>query len=199
MNSNIMKGTILHIKNMVCDRCIMAIKNTLTSLGVQISHVELGYAQVKIPEAVSWEAIASELNELGFELLQDKDMVLLEQIKLAVIRFLQMPPAEKETLSLSKFIASSVGKNYYYVSKLFSKVEGRTIEQYYIQLRVEKVKELIDYDEMSLGQIAAQLGYSSVHYLSSQFKKVTGISVSAYRKSTSGKGGFPMRTPIDKV
>lgn len=194
-----MDKTQLHIKNMVCDRCIMVIKSELEALGIQVFHIELGYAQVSMPNNISQETIASRLNVIGFELLLDKGTILIEQTKLAAIDYLQIPTTEKQVKTLSKFIALRIGKNYNYVSKLFSKIEGRTIEQYYIHLRIEKAKELIDYDELSLGQIATKLGYGSVHYLSSQFRKVTGVSITGFKKGNVGKGNLPLRRPVDKV
>lgn len=184
---------------MVCARCTMIIKKELESLGIKVLDIELGYAVVSIPEKVSRDVITSRLKTFDFELLLDKEAILIEQTKLAAIDFLQTPTAKKQIKTLSKFIEFRVGKNYSYISKLFSKLEDRTIEQYFIQLRIEKAKELIDYDELSLAQIATLLGYSSTPHLSSQFKKVTGVSVSAYKKYKLGKGDFPKRTALDKV
>ena len=91
-------------------------------------------------------------------------------------------------MSLSKFISKSIGRDYSSLSKLFSKEVGQTLEHYYILLRIERVKELLDYDELNVSEIARKLGYSSVHYLSAQFRKITGVSVTTYRKNTDTIG-----------
>lgn len=192
-----MKSITLHIKNMVCSRCIMIVRNELEALGANVFSVELGYASVCLPRELPMEKVVRKLQEYEFDLIKDQDTIILEQTKIAMIAFLHMPHSERVQQSLSQFISYRVGKNYNYISKLFSKQINTTIEQYFIQLRIEKAKELLDYDELSLGQIANQLGYSSVQYLSSQFKKVMGISVSSYKKKMKSKA--PLRKPLDKI
>lgn len=183
-----MEKVILHIKNMVCPSCITVISNELNNLGVEFEIEKLGEVTVFNPNSVEKEAIRQALEKHGFELIQDKETLIVEQIKLAVNDLIQLDKSATTNLRNSDYIAQKVGKSYYSLSKLFSKHEHITIEKYIIHQKIEKVKELLSYDEMNLSEIASQLGYSSVHHLSSQFKSVTGISVNAYKEARD-KGG----------
>ncbi len=189
----------LHIKNMVCSCSIMVVKNELESLGVRVTEIELGYATILRPKEVSKAMIAARLQPFELELLPEQTTIMIEETKIAVLQYLQMPSPKKASKNLSQYIADEVGRNYNSLSKLFSKKEGKTIEQYYIQLKVEKVKEFLDYDELSSGQIAIKLGYSSVHHLSSQFKKVSGLSVTAFKKRLKTASLPTLRIPLDKL
>ncbi len=177
-----MKVINLNIKNMVCSRCILVVTNTLTELGAQILTIRLGYASIQMPQSLTKEVIESRLNTYGLELLEDKEEVLMEQIRFGVLRYLELLESPSKVVMLSDFLAHEIGKNYNFLSKLFSRGKSITIEAYYINKRVGRVKELIKYDELNLSEIAIKLGYSSVHYLSSQFKRVTGFSVSDYKE-----------------
>ncbi len=177
-----MKTINLNIKNMVCPRCILVIQNELQDLGATVSTIQLGRATVQIPTTLTRATIAARLNTYGFELLEDKEEILLEQIKLGIQHYIELLENSTKETMLSDFLAHEVGKNYNFLSKLFSKSEGLTIEAYYINKRIDRVKELLQYDELNLSEIAIKLGYSSVHYLSSQFKRVTGLSVSDYKE-----------------
>lgn len=167
---------------MVCPRCILVVKNTLTELGANVLTIRLGYVSIQIPQNVSKDIIESQLNTYGFELLEDKEEVLMEQIRLGIQRYLEQLESTSKEVMLSDFLAHEIGKNYNFLSKLFSRNKGITVEAHYINKRVDRVKELIKYDELNLSEIAIKLGYSSVHYLSSQFKRVTGLSVSDYKE-----------------
>nr|WKN35894.1 helix-turn-helix domain-containing protein [Tunicatimonas sp. TK19036] len=183
--------TTLHIKNMVCPRCIMVVENELKALGAEVQAVKLGYAEVTLPEAITLHIVDNKLKEFGFELLYDADSILAEEAKTAVLAYLKHLEQEgKNAKKLSDFVSSEIGKNYNYLSKIFSKQTGHTLEKYYILLRVEKVKELLDYDQLNVSEIALQLGYSSVHYLSNQFKRITGLSISDYKKRLRINRGF---------
>lgn len=177
-----MESTNLHIKNMVCPRCILVIEKELSELGARVLSIELGHVTITIPSHLSIEKIDKKLKEFGFELLDDKEEVTVEQIKIIVLSFIEKLEMSQVEVTLSEYLGKEIGKNYNYLSKLFSKRESQTIENYYIQKRIGRVKELLDYDELSLSEIAVKLGYSSVHYLSSQFRKVTGLSVSEHKK-----------------
>lgn len=177
-----MKTVHLHIKNMVCPRCILVIQNELKTLGAEILTLRLGYASLRLPESITKKQISSGLYKYGFELLEDKDHILLEQIKLSIKEYIQTLEISVKGIMLSEYLTQELGKNYNLLSKLFSKQEGETIETYYINKRIERVKELLQYEELNLSEIAMKLGYSSVHYLSSQFKRVTGLSVSDYKE-----------------
>ncbi len=177
--------TTLHIKNMVCPRCILVVENELKAMGAEVQGVKLGYAKVKLPASLTLEEIDTQIKEFGFELIYEPENIMTEQIKIAVLEYMKHVQLKgKEAKKLSNFISSKIGKNYNYISKIFSKQTGHTLEKYYILLRVEKVKELLDYDQINVSEIALQLGYSSVHYLSNQFKNVTGFSISDYKKKS---------------
>ena len=177
-----MKTINLNIKNMVCPRCILVIQNELQELGATVSMIQLGHATIQIPATLTRDTIASRLKTYGFELLEDKEKILLEQIKLGIQHYIELLENSTKEAMLSDFLAHEIGKNYNSLSKLFSKAEGLTIETYYINKRIDRVKELVQYDELNLSEIGEKLGYSSVHYLSSQFKRVTGLSVSDYKE-----------------
>jgi len=167
---------ILRIKNMVCNRCKWVVKTELEKLGHEVMVVNLGEVELKNEaSADELQNIENKLQEFGFELISDKSSVLIEQIKTLIIELVQKPD-ELEKQNLSQYLSQQMHKDYSALSKLFSEVTGITIEQYFILQKIERAKELIVYDELSLTQIAWELGYSSVAHLSSQFKKVTGLT-----------------------
>jgi AraC-like DNA-binding protein len=183
----------LYIKNMVCDRCSMVVNQELEKLGFKPEIVKLGEVRLaKKPSVQQREEIRQALSAVGFELIDDKRSRTIEQIKAAIIEVIHRH--KKLSKNLSDYLAEQVGRDYAYQSNLFSEVEGTTIEQYYIHQKIEKVKELLVYDELNLSQIADELGYSSVAHLSNQFKKVTGLTPSHFKKIGDSK-----RTPIDRV
>lgn len=178
-----MKKLILHIKNMVCPRCIKVVSDELKALGAEVLHVELGHAIIKFHASeIQIKSISDALEKQGFELLEDENNVLLENIRINLLAYLAHIENSKEYLSLSLYMSRKMGKNYCSLSKLFSKNMDKTIERHFIHLKIERVKELLDYNELTLSQIALKLGYNNVHYLSSQFKKITGKSVTEYKK-----------------
>lgn len=173
--------TILYIKNMVCDRCKMVVEKTLRENGLHPMSVELG--EIHIEEKlnlVKWEVLREELEKLGFELLDDRREQTITQIKAAIVRLVHYRD-NNSTLNLSDYVSAQLHSDYSALSKLFSEVAGITIERYYIEQRIERVKELIKYDELSLTQIALQMSYSSVAYLSRQFKSVTGMTPTEFK------------------
>ncbi|WP_313807929.1 AraC family transcriptional regulator [Flavobacterium sp.] len=172
----------IYIKNMVCSRCKMVVQSELEKLGLPIIDVELGEVtlQTEISETQK-EVLAKHLLQFGFELIDDKKSRIIEQVKTLIINLVHHD-AEAMKINLSDFISSKIGLDYNYVSNLFSEVEGTTIEKYFIVQRIEKVKELLMYDELSLSEIAYKLNYSSVAYLSNQFKKVTGFTPSYFKQ-----------------
>lgn len=166
----------LYIKNMVCNRCKMVVKAVLENNGLRPLSVNLG--EVEMEEELSkaqQSNINSSLKLLGFEILGDKKSKTIEKIKNVIVKLVHHSDLELKT-NLSTFITSHLHQDYHYLSNLFSEVEGTTIEKYFIAQRIERVKELIVYNELSLTEIAEQLGYSSVAYLSNQFKKITGFT-----------------------
>lgn len=178
-----MKTIELHIKNMVCPRCIWAVEKILASFGALIHTVRLGYADIEIPEHLSMKQIDDEFKQYGFDLINDQESVLVENIKAAVTDYISKLQKGHVSQTLSEFVSQEVGRNSSHLSRVFSKHCGQTMEKYFIKLRIEKVKEMMEYGELNLSQIAMTLGYSSVHYLSNQFKKVMGQTMSDYKRS----------------
>jgi len=179
----------LEIKNMVCDRCIASVREVLKDLGYQVDRVELGQAQiVGSPTKTARDEIAEALRDKGFELIAEKGQALVEKIKAQLITYLEKLEAEDSPPKFSDYLAENLHHNYSYLSNRFSSEQNITIEQYLIQLKIERVKELLTYEELTLSEIAWKLNYSSVQYLSNQFKKVTGETVSAFREHMDEQG-----------
>lgn len=189
-----MKSTTLYIKNMVCDRCVMAVKALLDRLGLKTMEVELGKATVEgMLNDRQTTDLRQGLQQLGFELLDDRRQQTIDRIKSLIIQLVHNHD-NHATQNLSHYLSSSLHADYGALSKLFSECASITIERYYILQRVERVKELLTYDELTLTQIAQKMNYSSVAYLSSQFKQVTGMTPSAF-KTMQGNH----RKALDKV
>ena len=185
----------LYIKNMVCDRCNRVVAQELEKLGYQVLQVSLGEAEISSADnSFDVEKIRDVLTENGFELLDDRKTKLIEQIKLALIQLVHRQGESDLHINTSDYLAEKLGMEYSYLSSLFSAHEGITIEKYLILQRVERVKELLVYNELSLKEIAYQLGYSSVAHLSNQFKKVTGLTPSYFKEVKENK-----RKTIDQV
>jgi AraC-like DNA-binding protein len=167
---------------MVCPRCISTVEQILEKAGIHFEKVGLGEVELKkeLPDPKK-KILEKELLRSGFELLNDRSAILIDRIKKAVLKYISMLD-EGRRVNLSEFIASAVNYEYSYISNLFSSIEGQTIEQYFILQRIEKVKELLVYDQESLSEIAMKLGYSSVHHLSAQFKKTTGLTPTHFKK-----------------
>lgn len=185
----------LFIKNMVCNRCIMVVQNQLSSLGYKIKNIKLGEVDL-FEENVSnenIEEIKDNLFNLGFELIDDKKSKLIEQIKTLILESIYLNEEFIPT-NYSNYISDKLGYEYNYLSTLFSNFEGITLEKYIINLKIERIKELIIYDELNLNEISYKMGYSSVAYLSNQFKKVTGLSPSHFKKIKDNKRKF-----LDKI
>jgi AraC-like DNA-binding protein len=188
-------GTTLYIKNMVCNRCIKVVKEELEKLGFVVDKIALGEAVISTEnDKVPFEKIKDALNENGFELIDDKNAKLIERIKVLIINKIHHSSNELEKFNFSKFLTEEIGMNYSHLSSLFSSMEGTTIEKFIIHQKIEKVKELLAYNELTLSEISYQLGYSSVQHLSNQFKQITGLNPSFFKKLKEQK-----RTPIDQV
>jgi AraC-like DNA-binding protein len=172
----------LHIKNMVCGRCELAVKAELEKMELSIISIKLGEIELsrELTEA-EIERLAGNLKDLGFELLEDDLKKTIEQIKNRIIDLVHYRN-EKIKVNLSTYLSEDLSQDYSSLSKLFSEREGVTIEHYFIAQKIEKAKELLVYDELSLSEIAIQLNYSNVAYLSSQFKKVTGFTPTHFKK-----------------
>lgn len=179
---------------MVCNRCIMVIQNELSKLNIAIVNIKLG--EVTVDKELSKEdreAFQSALIPLGFEVIDDKKSRLIERIKNVIVELVHYQDNDSKN-NLSSLLSEKLNHDYNYLSNLFSEIEGTTIEKYFIAQKIEKIKELLVYDELSLSEIAIRLNYSSVAYLSNQFKKVTGLTPSYFKKIREDK-----RKPLDKV
>jgi AraC-like DNA-binding protein len=179
---------------MVCNRCILVVQQELQKLNIDSCKVTMG--EVETAGELSKEKVdqlAKNLASLGFELLDNSKQQLIEKIKNIIIQQVHYREQEKYH-NYSQILSKALHKDYSYISSLFSEVEGITIEKYIINQKIEKVKELIIYDELSLSEIAYKLGYSSVAHLSNQFKKITGLTPSHFKKVGQNK-----RKPLDKV
>jgi AraC-like DNA-binding protein len=185
----------LHIKNMVCNRCIKVVKEELKKLGFEVKMIVLGEVVIySEDEKIPFDKIEMVLNENGFELIDDKNAKLIERIKVLIVNKIHHLGDELEKFNFSKFLSNEIRMNYSHLSSLFSSMEGTTIEKFIIHQKIEKVKELLAYDELTLSEISYRLGYSSVQHLSNQFKQVTGLNPSFFKKLKEQK-----RTPIDLV
>lgn len=167
---------------MVCTRCKMLVKDELSRLGLTYTSVELGIADIveDITDELK-ETLRGRLKLSGLELMEDKKGVLIQRIKNVIIELVHYSE-EPITVKLSVHLSETLHHNYTYLANLFSEVQGITIEKYYINQRIERVKELLLYDELSLSVIATQLNYSSVAHLSAQFKKTTGFTPTQFKK-----------------
>lgn len=186
--------TQIHIKNMVCPRCIRIIEDQFALLQLPVLGVRLGQVDLARPiQAGEMEQVKSILAEYGFELLEDKKEKLIEHIKALLIDAIHHKE-EKIFTNYSTYLSHAIGKDYSTLSHAFSSLEKVTIEKFIILQKVEYVKAQIEYDELSLGEIAARLHYSSLSHLSKQFKAVTGYSPTEYRKLQ-----LRGRLPLDQV
>ncbi len=184
----------LHIKNMVCPRCVLVVRDTLENLGLTVHSVELGRAVVEKPSPVSHETVNNELKKYGFELLEGRSQRLIEQIKTLLIHYVQELEDAEDIPKISEYLTRHMNQNYPSLSSEFSRTEDITIEKYLIHLKIERVKELLSYGELTLSEIAYKLNYSSVAYLSNQFKQITGMSVTDYKKARDS-----FRQPLDGI
>lgn len=179
---------------MVCHRCKIMVKEILERHDAKVVHISLGEISLaSLPSKKNLKSISADLEKLGFELMNDQTSRQIEKIKTFVINSIHYD-AEPSATKFSVLLAQDSKRDYSYLSKLFSSVEGITIEQFIIQQKIEKVKEYIMYNELSLSQIALNMGYSSTAHLSAQFKKVTGISPSVFKKDSGER-----RKSLDEV
>ncbi|WP_198439709.1 helix-turn-helix domain-containing protein [Pareuzebyella sediminis] len=172
----------LYVKYMVSLRCKMVVRQELQKLGLQYVHIELGTIEIleEITE-VQRAQLRKNLKAYGLELLDDKRKIIIEKIKAAIITMVHHSD-EFPKVNFSEYISEKLGYDYTYLATMFSEVKGITIQQFIIIHKIERVKELLLYDELNLTEISYKLRYSSVAHLSNQFKKVTGLTPSYYKK-----------------
>lgn len=175
-------GMKLYIRNMVCIRCKMVVKSELEKLGLHYISVELG--EVEILENITTEQLNQfdeSLKKSGLEIMDDKKSMLIEKIKNCIVELVHYSD-EQLKVNLSDYLSEKLSHDYTYLANLFSEVQGTTIEKFFIAHKIEKAKELLVYDELNLTEIADKLHYSSVAHLSNQFKKITGLTPSHFKK-----------------
>ncbi|MGG9970879.1 helix-turn-helix domain-containing protein [Ferruginibacter sp. SUN002] len=184
----------LFIKYMVSNRCKMVVKEELKALGLHFVFVDLG--EVEIMEDLSlkqWDELKAILLTSGLELMDDKKGLLVERIKNVIIQMVHHTDEELK-INFSHYLSEKLNHSYTYMANLFSEVQGTTIEQFIIANKVERIKELIIYDELNITEIAWKMNYSSVAHLSNQFKKVTGLSPSHFKQLKNKR-----RSPIEEI
>lgn len=186
----------LYVKNMVCDRCRLTVGQVLDHLNLPYRRVDLGEVEL-VNEATQEQvdAFRAGIEPLGFVLIEDRNSRTISQVKAAVLDLVRGNASpEHVKMKLSSYLAEVTGKDYHTMSGLFSDVEGITIEQFHILQKIEYVKELLAYDELTLSEIAHKLRYSSVQHLSNQFKKVTGLTPSHFKAIGRGR-----RQALDQI
>lgn len=187
-------STVFHVKNMVCDRCKLVVKDIFEKAGMHAITVELGVVEIaETPTPEQLQIIQTMFSEVGFELIDDKQSRLVEKIKTLLVELIHSGYPQLKG-NYSDYLSEKLNREYSGLSSLFSLHEGITIEQYIIRQKIERVKELLLYDELNLSQIADELHYSSAAHLSNQFKKVTGLTPGQYKLSSKKH-----RQSLDKV
>ena len=191
-----MTAHILLVKNMVCNRCVLTVENILEKTAIPYHKVLFG--EIHLVESLNpsqREQLEASIQAVGFELIDSHSGALIEKIKKLVIKKARKEVNEEENkLNLSTYLSGKLNYEYTHLSSLFSEIEGRTIENFLIEQRIEKAKELIIYDQKTLSEIAFELEYSSTAHLSSQFKKITGLTPSHFKEVGTAK-----RKSLDKV
>lgn len=190
-----MRTTTIYIKNMVSLCCLRVIREELEKIGVIVEEISLGKATISYnDEAMTLDDVRMVLVELGTDLIETRDHRLVEEIKLAVIELIHHMNNVDSMVRKSDYLVEKTGLSYSYLSRIFSTHEQITLEKYIILNKIERIKELIDQDEFTLSEIAFMMDYSSVQYLSNQFKHMTGMTVSEYKESDRSS-----KKPIDKL
>lgn len=168
---------------MVCPRCVTAVKNVLASLHIDTEAIKIGeIITVQPVEKINTEKLQKHLQNLGFDIIEDHYKMIVEKIKGAVVYWIGHINEEQAKWNFSDYLVDKLMKDYRYLSSLFSEIENTTIEKYIIHKKIEKVKELIIYDEMNMNEIAFNMGYSSAAHLSNQFKQITGYTPLEFKR-----------------
>ena len=192
---NTIKTKIFYLKNMNSSCCFKLIRLQLQNIKVEIGHIIFGEVRLSWDETkIKEEAIVNIFKSNGFPVIKDKDQQLIEKIKIAVIELIHYSGYKSSIIRNSDYLVDKLAYSYQHLSTVFSNYENITLEKYIILNKIEKVKELLENDELTLSEIAFQLEYSSVQYLSTQFKNITGITVSEYKKEN-----YHLRIPLEKL
>lgn len=190
-----MKTTTIHIKNMVCSCCLRVIREEFEKAGLQVNEISLGQATISYdPATVSIEDVRAILVELGTDLIDTRENRLVEEIKRTVVELIHHMNNVDSIVRKSEYLVEKMGLSYAYLSRIFSSQEHITLEKFIILNKIERIKELIDQEELTVSEIAFMMDYSSVQYLSNQFKHTTGMTVSEYKESDRSS-----KRPIDKL
>ena len=185
----------LLIKNMVCNCCCRVLKESLNNLNLEVISVTIGKAEIKYnPHEIKVSSIEEKLKDNGFELIYNKNEEIVEQIKIAVVELVHYYNFSNSLLRNSDFIVEKLGMSYPHLSKIFSENEKVTLEKYIILQKIEKVKQLLITEELTVSEISYQMGYSSVQYLSNQFKREVGMSISEFKRLPN-----PTLKPINRL
>ncbi|MBB6610543.1 helix-turn-helix transcriptional regulator [Pontibacter sp. Tf4] len=184
----------LHIKNMVCPRCIKVVQDELVRIGVKVIEVELGCAIVCVPDVETFKSITAALEAFGFELLQDKRATLVEQIKLLILDLIHQNKLPQLQTTISTYLADELHKDYGTLSTTFKELEELPLSRYVILQKIERAKELLEYKEQNVSEVASLLGYKSIQHFSAQFKEVTGYTPLQYRNQE-----IHLRVPLTDV
>ncbi|TXE17203.1 helix-turn-helix transcriptional regulator [Psychroflexus gondwanensis] len=182
-----------YIKNMVCDRCIKVLKNEIEAQEIELQEIVLGRVQLDFKNEKQIDKLKVILQSNGFELINSVEDKLTEQVKIQLIKILSNLPLDLNE-KLSTHLSQKVHQDYSRLSKVFSSTEGVTVEKYFIKLKIEKVKELIQTQEENFTEISQLLGYSHINHLSRQFKVETGLSLSQYKAEQR-----KVRNPLDQI
>jgi len=195
MQSNSHNLEILYVKNMVCNCSKLFLKEKLEDMGLYVKEISLGKIKIiQSSDYVSHEKINSMLNRYGFDLIHSREDRIIEDIKIAVIELIHHSNNVDSIIRKSDYLVEKLGLSYQYMSKVFSEHQHTTLEKYIIHQKVERIKHLIDSEEFTLSEISYMMDYSSVQYLSNQFKSITGITVSQYKESDR-----TYKVPIDQI
>ncbi len=184
LNKNIRQ---FNVKNLNIRGAAMLLKEKLEQEGFAVEKIGPGIIQLDNSFAIDNEKFSALLERYGFEIIPDKDQLLVEQIKQAVIELIHYMNNMNSVVRKSEYLVEKLGKSYSYLSRIFSNYEPITLEKYIILQKIERIKELIDQDELTLSEISYLMDYSSVQYLSNQFKKITGFSVTEYKNNAAGR------------
>tara|TARA_R100000935_G_scaffold35121_1_gene55887 strand:+ start:3986 stop:4561 length:576 start_codon:yes stop_codon:yes gene_type:complete len=181
---------VLHIKNMVCDRCILAVRDILERNNISYKGILLGTVELQKPLPLgAAENLQNEFKKVGFEIISEKNERIVKQIKAIILNEIFKEELQKNQ-NLSVSLSEQLHFDYSHLSSIFSKTEGKSIQKYQNELKVERIKELLEYDELSISEIADKLGFGSAAYLSTQFKKITGTTPSKYKANKSNNRNF---------
>ena len=184
----------LYIKNMVCNRCKMVVSDIFQKVGIENAIIEMGKATFSGElNPGQYAELCDCLEEVGFEIIDNQRSKIIELVKKSIIELVRNKLNEV-TVNYSVYLEQEIGKDYNYLSNMFTATEGQTIEKYIISQKIELVKELLVYEQLNLSEIAFELGYSSVSHLSNQFKKVTGLTPSHFKEI-----GISRRKSLDTI